>query len=108
MSLGRDGKKIPLHGTVWPTSWHHCSVHCPSVWVISTVRRVNWRPQTDIPFIKLDPDNITTESCIVIPGLKTKLYQYQWLGVYFVLKKTHEGINGAVIADEMGFGKVSN
>lgn len=56
-------------------------------------------------FKKLNLNNIITEACIVILKLKTKLYQYQWLKVYFVLRKTHEGINGAMIADEMNFGK---
>lgn len=35
-------KKISFHGIFWSISRHHCSVHCPPIWVVSSVKRTNW------------------------------------------------------------------
>ena len=57
-------------------------------------------------YIKMDPDQISVDRCIQIPGMKNMLYPFQWLGVYFAAKRAREGANECIIEDEMGYGKI--
>ncbi|KAL9641365.1 MAG: hypothetical protein Q9204_000060 [Flavoplaca sp. TL-2023a] len=56
-------------------------------------------------FIKVDPNQLSSEPCVRLPEIEFPLYQYQWNGVYKCFTMSMEDTNGAIMADEMGMGK---
>ncbi|KAL9037174.1 MAG: hypothetical protein Q9180_003871 [Flavoplaca navasiana] len=56
-------------------------------------------------FIKVDPNQLSSEPCVRVPGIELPLYQYQWNGVYKCFTMCMDDTNGVIMADEMGMGK---